>query len=155
MKFLDANLCEYSVNSAYKLLTGHGDSCARFNWRWVWRLPCSQRKLGGGRYLRTVFRRGPFNMRGLASTMVCQCCCEEAEGIKHLLLRCSWSVEVWRALELDDGRHQRSFLSISWLDWLRMGRSCDREEQKKFCSILYTAWEIWKQHNAWIFQGQR
>ena len=37
----------------------------------------------------------------LASTMMCHCCGEEAEGIQHLLLRCPWPVEVWRELELE------------------------------------------------------
>ena len=140
----------------YKILTGCTESRVRSSWRWMWRLPCSQRiRAWWWEVLKQCVPTRVFShaMR-LASTMMCHCCGHEAEGIQHLLLRCPWSVEVWRELELGVDWQQGPVFFTSWVELLRrMGRSNIREEQQKLCSIIYIVWEICKQRNEWIIQG--
>ena len=43
MRFLGDEIGKYFINKAYKLLTASSPSSSSCEWKWVWRLPGSQR----------------------------------------------------------------------------------------------------------------
>lgn len=96
--------------------------------------------------------------RGLALNLRCQRCNDEVEDLQHLLFHSSWSVEVWHALEQECSKPAGSLQSNTWREQLkrlrRMGRSVDEDQLRRLCIFLYTSWEIWKQQNDWIFNGE-
>ena len=87
-RFLGAELGVYSIQKAYMLLTSPAGPHDLFDWKWIWRLSCSQRIRA---WCWKVFKgcvpmRDLLYSRGLASTMRCQHCNNEVENLRHLLL---------------------------------------------------------------------
>ena len=81
---------EFSVSKAYRLLSSTSPAHSDGDWRWVWRLSCSQRirswcwKVFKGRVLTKSF----LYTKELATTLRCPHCETEAENPHHLLLQC-------------------------------------------------------------------
>jgi len=91
--------------------------------------------------------------RGLATNLRCPRCEVEAEDLDHLPFQCTWSLEVWQALEADCGLASGSLQSNTWREHLRMtGRSKDGNVRSRLCITLYAACE--KQRNCWVFKQE-
>ncbi|WVZ95337.1 hypothetical protein U9M48_041118 [Paspalum notatum var. saurae] len=91
---------------------------------------------------------------GLQDSDVCVLCDQEVESINHLLLSCSFSLELWFAV----------FRRLSWealmpglgdslMDWWSLARKKVTKDHRASLDalILLTWWMLWKERNARIF----
>jgi hypothetical protein len=146
----------YSAHSAY-LASFHGAiTCAnwRLNWR-TWAPP----KVKFFQWLANLDRcwtADRLARRGLQHPPRCPLCDQEAETIKHLMLECPLSRQVW---------HE----TIAWLripclppdgedtlnDWWRSARhGTPKQMHKGLASVaLLVPWMVWKHRNECIFDG--
>lgn len=95
--------------------------------------------------------------RGLQHPDKCVLCDQDEEDIDHLLVRCSFSRQVWqRALQLigrdqlSPGQHEVKFT----LWWRRAHMRADPDCRKGLNSLIQlVAWLIWKHRNRTVFDG--
>lgn len=96
--------------------------------------------------------------RGLPHPDQCLLCDQEAEDINHVILRCSFSREVWhRTLQriglerLAPGPQDDTY--AEW--WRRAQRRAGRQTRKGVNSLIQlVAWCLWKERNRCLFYAK-
>ena len=143
LRFLEDESCAYSMSRAYRKLMSPTQSSVIAGSRWIWKLPCSQRiRSWCWKALKGCISMKSFlYYRGLTANLGCQHCNMYGEDLHHLILECSWSLEIWRAFADECRPVEGSLQSNSWCVQLRkLGRSRDDALRKRLCFILYTVW---------------
>ncbi|CAN6226182.1 unnamed protein product [Urochloa humidicola] len=93
---------------------------------------------------------------GLEAREECCFCEQEKETTDHILVNCSFAKEVWWGV-LCSCACTCSFPAPKSLQgWWRYIRQRQQQEKRKGLDSLFmlTAWHLWKERNARLFQGQ-
>jgi hypothetical protein len=95
--------------------------------------------------------------RGLPHPVVCPLCDQTEESIQHILVSCVFAWQIWKSI-----LHNLGLLAIvpqpgctrfsNW--WCQSIKKIEESLRKGLNSlIILVAWEIWKHHNACVFEG--
>lgn len=145
----------FSTKSAYvRYFTG---SIPFEPYKWIWKAwaPLKVKIFIWLAVWRRCWTADRLQRRGLQHPDRCVLCDQETEDIDHLLLRCSFSKQVWfTALEWIGHAHltptaqQTKF--VDW--WRRTDRRVAKETRKGLNSFIQlVAWFLWKHRNACLF----
>ncbi|XP_074318746.1 uncharacterized protein LOC141655570 [Silene latifolia] len=92
--------------------------------------------------------------RGMSMANRCVLCAAAGEDVQHLFFDCSYSLQVWTAVNSRMSLDLPSNLGhlVKWLKERNKGRAKDKVKRRvAFVCALYT---IWKEMNKRIFRGQ-
>lgn len=84
---------------------------------------------------------------GIQVSSECPLCNSEAESRDHLLLHCSFSLEVWNSIMIRLGHHPRIFANWSALITWLLTKSPNRSTTLKRLVIQATVFLLWKERN--------
>ena len=90
----------------------------------------------------------------------CPLCHLQSETAEHLCLHCPFAMQVWGLVRTwTDGVISIPLQGVSiedcWCDTLAQHSKHSKQEQQHVAAILmYTAWNIWKERNRRIFEGE-
>ncbi|XP_074298496.1 uncharacterized protein LOC141629381 [Silene latifolia] len=149
---------QYSVKTAYHLLTGREDAAeqsdwARSKWLWkvIWRTPVIPRvKIFMWQMCHDALpTRHNIARRLDLRDEECQFCSFNSETCLHIFKGCGWVTGVWEGVGLMEQVEVRAERMREWVEGvLREGS----EEERMVFSL--TCWAIWECRNAAIFEGR-
>jgi hypothetical protein len=89
---------------------------------------------------------------------ICQLCDQELETAEHLCLHCVFAQEVWFLVtQWTDGLVSIPGGQISIQDWWNSALQGAPRKLKieRASTLIYTAWNLWKERNRRVFEGTR
>ncbi|GKV52575.1 hypothetical protein SLEP1_g59152 [Rubroshorea leprosula] len=146
----------FTTKSAFSLIqrSHHQIVFPSFNWRWIWRLPCSERirmfmwLVFKGRLFTNVHRYNCY----LTSSPACPRCNLELETPFHILRDCQFARSVWAALGIRD----LEFFTWDLTTWVQRATSSRRkfgDTQIPWTLVFLSAlWLLWKDRNKLVFE---
>lgn len=110
---------------------------------------------------RTIYRcfLHQLEMKGWDNSVVCPICLKEVETNHHLLIDCAFARQVtslicnWLNIPTPPPDQQTDGRVATWFN--KMTDAMQPTDRRKQCGyVLYTWWNIWKERNRRIFQGE-
>ncbi|KAK8990579.1 hypothetical protein V6N11_009271 [Hibiscus sabdariffa] len=147
----------FDIKSAYASLNSGAWEPESGCWKAIWSLQVPQRLriflwLSHKAKLMTNVERC---RRSLSQQALCPCCHEFPETLLHVFRDCKYVIGVWSRLL--PPRHLATFYSDDFCSWLLsnvattvMHPTLEIPWHLLFASTL---WQIWKNRNAWVFNG--
>lgn len=87
----------------------------------------------------------------------CYTCLQCEENVEHILIQCMYAREVWEgclsALHLNIPRPSTQDNYLQW--WLSSRKHYQKAQKRGFDTLaIVVAWNLWKQHNARVFNRE-
>lgn len=147
----------YSANSAYRIQFVGGIQDNRSDFFWKAKIENKCKFFGWLMIHRKILTADKLQLRGWDNSHICPLCGVEPEIAMHLLMECAFAKQVWRHIWQKAGLHMHVASTFDG-DMLRWWSTCRREmakeQRRNFDGLfIYTAWGIWLQRNARIFNG--
>ncbi|XP_066166643.1 uncharacterized protein [Oryza sativa Japonica Group] len=153
----ETNEYHNTANSAYRIQFVGGIQDNRSDFFWKAKVENKCKFFGWLMIHRKILTADKLQLRGWDNSHICPLCGVEPETATHLLMECAFAKQVWRQIWLKAGLHMPVASTFDG-DMLRWWSTCRREmakEQRRNFDGLFicTAWGIWLQRNARIFNG--
>ncbi|KAK9006621.1 hypothetical protein V6N11_018956 [Hibiscus sabdariffa] len=147
----------FDIKSAYASLNSGAWEPESGCWKAIWSLQVPQRLriflwLSHKAKLMTNVERC---RRSLSQQALCPCCHEFPETLLHVFRDCKYVIGVWSRLL--PPRHLATFYSDDFRSWLHsnVATTVTHPTLEIPWHLLFasTLWQIWKNRNAWVFNG--